>query len=139
MQTRRAGKMTYNSKILKAFESVIKHLETSISALKHNDKDAFSNGVWHAAAELEYTLFLFFLAVGDEHKMSLAKLNPDPKSLQIDQAILKVKELVDKAQNLFRVGDIINAYKSVYLARHYVFRVQESLTKNKHKVGGRKK
>lgn len=124
--------MVSNEKILKTLESAINHLDNSISMLKGKDEDAFSNSIWHVAAELEYALFLFYLAIGNGYNVSPAKLNPEFKVLQMDQAMLKVRELVNEAQKSVRDDDLVNAYKNAYLARHYVFKVQESLTKKKH-------
>lgn len=123
--------MAYNGKILKALESAIKHLEGSMSALKANNGEAFSNNIWHVAAELEYALSMFSLTVGNGHSAFLVKPNPEPKKLQTDQIILKVKDLINEAQTSMKNGDLIGACKNTRLARHYVFEVQEKLTGKK--------
>lgn len=131
--------MTYSDKILMALESATKHLDDSIFALKSGHEDAFSNHVWHVAAELEYALFLLLLTAENEQRAFLSKPNPEPKNLQMEQVILDAKELVGVAQESLKAGDLINAYKSAYLARLHIFKVQESLTKKKREVGKGKK
>jgi len=126
--------MATNDKILKALESALNRLDEAISALKSRDENAFSNGVWHVAAELEYALFLFSLAVGSENSMPVAKLNPEIKNMQMDNIVLKVKELVGEAQKSIMDGQLLNAYRSAYLARHFIFKAQESLNKKKHEA-----
>jgi len=126
--------MTDSDKILEALESTIKHLEGCISALKGCYENVFSDNVWHVAAHLEYALFMLSLNLGNGHTASSVKLNPEPKGLPIEQAMLKVRELVGAAQSFLKAGDLMNAYKNAYLARHYIFKVQESLAKKKHKL-----
>jgi len=131
--------MTYSDKILEALESTIKYLDGCISALKGGYENAFSDSVWHVAAQLEYALFMLSLNLGNGHTASSVKLNPEPKSLPIDQAMLKVKELVGAAQSFLKAGDLVNAYRNAYLASQYIFKVQESLAKKKHKAVKREK
>jgi hypothetical protein len=126
--------MATNDKILKALETALNRLDEAISALKSINENAFSNGVWHVAAELEYALFLFSLAVGSENSMPVAKPNPEIKNMQMDNIVLKVKELVGEAQKSIMDGHLLNAYRSAYLARHFIFKVQESLNKKKHEA-----
>jgi hypothetical protein len=129
--------MITNDKILKALETALNRLDEAISALKSKNENAFSNGVWHVAAELEYALFLFSLAVGSENSMPVDKPNPELKNMQIGNVVLKVKELVSEAQKSIKDGQLLNAYKSAYLARHHIFKVQESLNKKKRETSKR--
>ncbi|MEM3823746.1 MAG: hypothetical protein QXH87_02315 [Candidatus Bathyarchaeia archaeon] len=131
--------MAVNDKILKALERAINHLDNSISALKGKDENAFSSSVWHVAAELEYTLFLLSLAIGNGHDGLTAKLNPEFKDLQTDQVMSKVKDSISEAQKSIREGDLPNAYKNAYLARHFVFKTHESITKKKREDNKGKK
>lgn len=120
--------MTHSGKILGALESAIKYLVNSISALKSVNEEVLSNGVWHVAAELEYALFLLSLTIENGHSTPV-RLNPEPKNLQIDQVLLKVKDLVSEAQKHVKNGDLMNAFRNVRLARRYIFEVQNRLTK----------
>ncbi|MCS7125032.1 MAG: hypothetical protein NZ932_06455 [Candidatus Bathyarchaeota archaeon] len=131
--------MALAERISRALLSVLDYLNKSISNFKNEDEKAFFSDVWHVAAELEYTLFLLSLIVGNENNTSQTKLNHELKSLPTDQVMLKVKDLVSEAQESIRNGDFMKAYKSAYLARHYVFRVQESLTEKKRETDRGKK
>ncbi|MEM0058230.1 MAG: hypothetical protein QXG58_06675 [Candidatus Bathyarchaeia archaeon] len=127
--------MTFNEKISLALLSALNHLNKSISALKRGDENAFSNDVWHVAAELEYALFLFSLMLGEGRSVPASKLNPDPKNLPTEAIMLRVRELIEEAQGFLKVGSLSNALRSTYLARHYLFKVQEGLSGKKHGVG----
>lgn len=130
--------MSFNDKISKALASTLTYLDKAVSALRKGDENAFSNDVWHVAAELEYALFLFLLAFGDERNTQRPKPNPETINPSTDRVILKIRELVEGAQNFLMEGDLSNAHKHVYLARHYMFKVQESLDKKKTRSTGRK-
>jgi len=139
VQKAELGMMTSSDKILEVLEFTIKYLDGCISALKGGYENAFSDNVWHVAAQLEYALFMLSLNLGNGHTASSVKLNPEPKGLPINQTMLKVKELVNAAQSFLEAGDLVNAYRIAYLARHYIFKVQESLVKKKHKAVKREK
>ncbi len=126
--------MIANDKILKALESALNHLKLSTSALKNSDENAFSNSVWHVAAELEYALFLFSLAFGNNYDTLKVKPNPEPKNLQFDSVIGEVENLLEEAKKLTSSGNLLDAYKSAYMARHRVFKVQEILAKKKREM-----
>lgn len=129
--------MALNEKISRTLLSALNHLNKSISALKEGDENAFSNDVWHVAAELEYALFLFSLMLGEDRSVPASKPNPDPKNLPTDAIMSRVKELIQEAQGFLKVGSLLNAHKSVYLARHYLFKVQEGLSRKKQGVAWR--
>ncbi|MGB9683958.1 MAG: hypothetical protein ACPL1Z_03395 [Candidatus Bathyarchaeales archaeon] len=126
--------MIANDKILKALESALNHLKLSTSALKSRDENAFSNSVWHIAAELEYALFLFSLTFGNKHDTLKVKLNPEPKNLQFDNVMAEVENLLEEAKKLISSRNLLDAYKSAYMARHRVFKVQEILAKKKREM-----
>ncbi|MEM2338015.1 MAG: hypothetical protein QXP06_05375 [Candidatus Bathyarchaeia archaeon] len=131
--------MSSIDKISKALKSAISYLDNSILSLRNKDENAFSNSVWHVAAELEYALFLFSITLGNGHNVSIAKSNPEVKSIQMDQVMLKVKGLISEAEESIGKGELSDAYKNVYLARHYVFNVQENLTKKKNETNKKEK
>ncbi|MBX5321792.1 MAG: hypothetical protein QHH12_03300 [Candidatus Bathyarchaeota archaeon] len=126
--------MIANDKILKALESALNHLKLSTSALKSRDENTFSNNVWHIAAELEYALFLFSLAFGNKHDTLKVKLNPEPKNLQFGSLMVEVEDLLEEAKKLISSRNLLDAYKSAYMARHRVFKVQEILAKKKREM-----
>ncbi|MGQ9538687.1 MAG: hypothetical protein ACUVTE_03775 [Candidatus Bathycorpusculaceae bacterium] len=126
--------MITNDKILKTLESALNHLKLSTSNLKSRDENAFSNSVWHVAAELEYALFLFSLTVENKHDTLKVKLNPEPKNLQFDKVMVEVEDLIEEAKKSTGNGNLLEAYKSVYTARHRIFKVQEILAKKKREM-----
>jgi hypothetical protein len=126
--------MVANDKILKALGSALNHLKLSTSALKSRDENAFSNSIWHVAAELEYVLFLFSLTVGNRHDSLKVKLNPESKNLQFDNLMAEVEDLLEEAKNSISNGLLLEAYKGVYTARHRIFKVQEILAKKKREM-----
>lgn len=126
--------MVANDKILKALGSALNHLKLSTSALKSRDENAFSNSIWHVAAELEYALFLFSLTVGNRHDSLKVKLNPESKNLQFDNLMAEVEDLLEEAKNSISNGNLLEAYKGVYTARHRIFKVQEILAKKKREM-----
>lgn len=126
--------MIANDKILKALESALNHLKLSTSSLKNSDENAFSNSLWHVAAELEYALFLFSLAFENKHDTSKVKPNPEPRNLQFNSVMGEVENLLEEAKKLISTGNLLEAYKSAYVARYRVFKVQEILAKKKREM-----
>lgn len=126
--------MIVKDKILKALESALNHLKLSTLALKNRDENAFSNSVWHVAAELEYALFLFSLTFGNKYDELKIKVNPESKNLQFDSVMAEVEDLLEEAEKLIGNGNLLDAYKSAYMARHRVFKVQEILAKKKREM-----
>jgi hypothetical protein len=126
--------MIANDKILKVLESALNHLKLSTSALKNRDENAFSNSVWHVAAELEYALFLFSLAFRNKHDELKIKINPESKNLQFGSVMTEVEDLLEEAKKSIDNGNLLDAYKSAYIARHRVFKVQEVLAKKKREM-----
>jgi|YelNatPaOPRAMG01_1025707.scaffolds.fasta_scaffold00379_17 hypothetical protein len=129
--------MSFNDKILKALSSTLTYLDKAVSALRKGDENAFSNDMWHVAAELEYALFLFLLTLeGSGQNIQRLKPNSETINPPVGDVMLKVKELVEESQNFLMKGDFSNAYRCVYLARHYIFKVQESLDKKTTRARG---
>ncbi|MEM2250283.1 MAG: hypothetical protein QXR79_03405 [Candidatus Bathyarchaeia archaeon] len=124
--------MATNDKILKALESATSHLGKSTSALSSGDENSFTKHFWHVAAELEYALFLFSLIFQEENvDKSKWKPNPDFKRDNIDGILAEICGLLDNARKFLTSGKLLDAYKGVYVARHCVFAVEESLAKKK--------
>lgn len=125
--------MVTNEKLLKALESATHHLESSLSVLSRDDK-AFADSVWHVAAELEYALFLLSLMFKGEVDSSKWKPNPEVKKLGVNEMLIMVRALLDKSKKSLIGDDLMGAYKCAYMARHYVFRIQEDFARNKRKA-----
>ncbi len=120
--------MAANEKTLKALESATRYLEGSLSALG-KDKEAFANGIWHVAAELEYALFLFSLMFKGECDTSKWKPNPETRKIGVDEILATVRKLLEESKKALIDKDLTDAYKCAYMARHYVFRIQEDFAR----------
>lgn len=124
--------MVSNDKILKALESATNYLEKSISSLSKGDKSSFEKYFWHVAAELEYALFMLSLTFQEENlDKSKLKSNPDIKSYDAYNVLVEIHELLDNAKRLLSNCELLDAYKSVYAARHNVFAVNEFFAKKR--------
>jgi hypothetical protein len=123
--------MVSNDKILRALESATSYLKKSISALKSGNENSFTEHFWHVAAELEYALFMFSLIFKEEIDKSKWKPNPEMKRDNVNDVLAEVRSLLDNAKKFLASGKVLNAYKSVYVARHCVFAVEENLAKKK--------
>lgn len=126
--------MAANEKMLKALKNAKTHLENSIKASKGNDEVSFDKTLWEAAAELEYALFLFSIKFQEEIDTSEWKLNPEPKAIEVSPLLTEAQNLLEKAEKGIVNGKLLDAYKSAYVARHYMLKVQENLAKKKREA-----
>ncbi|MGB9853932.1 MAG: hypothetical protein ACPLRY_03885 [Candidatus Bathyarchaeales archaeon] len=125
--------MATNEKLLKALGSATRYLEGSLSTLSKDEK-ASADGVWHVAAELEYALFLFSLMFKGEVDTSKWKPNPEAKRLGADEMLTTVRKLLDESKKALVDDDLMDAYKCAYMARHYVFSIQEDFARKKREA-----
>jgi len=125
--------MAINEKISKSLKSATTHLENAILALNKKDEDSFADSLWHVAAELEYTLFLFSITFQNEKDLSKWKPNPEPK-IETSSTLMEVQNLLNEAEKFIMNEKLLDAYKSAYDARHYVLKAQEDLTRKKRKM-----
>jgi len=126
--------MEASEKILKALKSAATYLENSVSAFKKEDENSFADSIWHVAAELEYALFLFSITIKNESGMSKWKPNPEQKEIKTDQVLDAVQNLLSESEKCMMNKKLLDAYKSVHNARHYVLRVQEDHAKRKREA-----
>ena len=126
--------MMINEKVSNALKSAATHLENAILALNKKDENSFADSLWHVAAELEYALFLFLITFSDEINLSSWKRNPEPKKIETASMLAEVKNLLDEAERLVANERLLDAYKSAYVAKHYVLKVQEDLAKRKREI-----
>jgi hypothetical protein len=132
--------MAANEKILKALKSAITHLDNSILAMdKKEDNSLLEDNVWHAAAELEYVLFLFSITVQNEIDKSKWKLNPKLKKVEVGPTLVTVQDLLNEAEKCIKNEKLLDAYKSAYIARHYMLKVQKDFVKKKREALKKKK
>jgi len=126
--------MTANEKTLKALKSATNHLENLMLALDKKDESSFIDSLWHVAAELEYALFLFSVTFQGESDTSRWKPNPELKNVDTEQFLAEARNFLSEAETYLLNGKLMDAYKNAYIARHYIFKVQEDLAKKKREA-----
>ena len=132
--------MAANEKILKALKSAMTHLDNSMLAIdKKEDDSLLEDSVWHVAAELEYALFLFSITVQNEIDKSKWKLNPKLKKVEVGPTLVTVQNLLNEAEKCIENEKLLDAYKSAYIARHYMLKIQKDFTKKKREALKKKK
>lgn len=131
---KRVETMTTEDKILKSLESAMIYLENSKLAVNKKDESALADDVWHVAAELEYTLFLFSITVQDENDKSKWKVNPKSKKLEVSPTLITVRDLLGKAETSIKNKKLLDAYKRAYVARHHILRLQKDFAKKKREA-----
>ena len=132
--------MAANEKILKALKSAMTHLDNSMLAIDKKEGDSLlDDSVWHVAAELEYALFLFSITVQNEIDKSKWKLNPKLKKVEVGPTLVTVQDLLNEAEKCMTSEKLSDAYKSAYIARHYVLKVQKDFAKKKREALKKKK
>jgi len=123
--------MAIDEKILSSLKSAIEYLENSAIALDKKDRDVLTDSIWHVAAELEYALFLLSIIMQNEIKALKPKSDLESKKADVDSALFDVKNLLNEAMKFFLSRRLQDAYRSAYVARHYVFKIMEDLAKKK--------
>jgi len=131
--------MAANEKILKALKSAITHLDNSMLTMDKKDDNSVADSVWHTAAELEYALFLFSITVQDEIDKTKWKLNPKLRKVEVGPMLVAVQDLLDKAEKCVTNENLLDAYKSAYIARHFILKLQKDFTRKKREALKKKK
>jgi len=131
--------MATDEKILKALQSAITHLKNSISVVDEKGKNPIEDNVWHAAAELEYALFLFSVKVDNEIDKSKWKLNPKHKKAEVGPTLIKAQDLLKEAEKHFKNEELIDAYRNASICRHYILKVQKDFAKKRREELKKKK
>lgn len=126
--------MMIDEKVSNALKSASTHLENAILALDRKDENSFADCLWHVAAELEYTLFLFSITLQYEGNLLGWKRKPELEKTETDSMLAEVRSLLSEAERLAMNERLLDAYKSAYLAKHYLFKVQEGLAKKKREM-----
>jgi len=131
--------MTANRKMLKALKSAITYLDSSMLAMDKKNDNLLMDSVWHAAAELEYALFLFSMTAQNEIDKSKWKLNPKLKKVEVGPTLVTVQDLLNEAEKCIENEKLLDAYKSAYIARNYMLKVQKDFAKKKREALKKKK
>ena len=135
----RVEAMTANRKMLKALRSAITYLDNSMLAKDKKNDDLLKDSIWHAAAELEYTLFLFSMTVQNEIDKSKWKLNPRLRKVEVGPTLVTVQDLLNDVEKCIKNEKLLDAYKSAYVARSYMLKVQKDFAKKKREALKKKK
>jgi hypothetical protein len=128
------GTMAIDEKILSSLKSAITYLENSTIAIDKKDEHMLTDSIWHVAAELEYALFLLSIKAQNGIKAPKPKSDLDSKKADFDSALVDVKNFLNEAEKFFLSRRLQDAYKSAYVARHYVSKITEDLAKKKLEI-----
>jgi len=126
--------MAANKKILKALKSAITYVDSSMPAMDKKDENSLTDSIWHVAAELEYVLFLFSITVKDKVDKSKWKLNPKLKKAELGPTLVTVQDLLNEAEKCTKNEKLLDAYRSAYIARHYILKVQKEFARKKREA-----
>ena len=136
---KRVDTMTTNKKMLKSLKSAVNYLDNSMLAMDKKDDNLLADSVWHLAAELEYALFLFSITVQNEIDKSKWKLNTKLKKVEVGPTLVTVQDLLIEAEKCVKNKKLLDAYKSAYIARNYILKVQKDFAKKKREALKKKK
>jgi len=120
--------MEKQKSITEALRSATSHLENSIKALMNKDENRVIVSVWKAAADLEYTNFLFSIT-RDKPRNSSWKLDVRSKQVEIGTLLMSAQNLIKKAKNDLDADGYLEAYKKTWMARGYLLKVSDVLQK----------
>jgi hypothetical protein len=105
-----------------------------MQALNKRDENLFDGNLWHAAAELEYALFLFSIMFQNESSLLKWKPNAELKKTESGPTLIEAQNLLNKAEKFMVNEKLLDAYKSASIARHYMLKVHEDLAKKKREA-----
>ncbi|MEM3055580.1 MAG: hypothetical protein QXM52_07755, partial [Candidatus Bathyarchaeia archaeon] len=60
--------------------------------------------------------------------------NPEVRKLGANEMLTMVRELLDESKKALVSNELMGAYRCAYMARHYVFRIQEDFARKKREV-----
>jgi hypothetical protein len=126
--------MEQQKSIIEALTSAISHLENSMKALANRDENRVMASVWKAAADLEYTNFLFSIT-RDKPKSSSWKLDLRSKQVEIGPLLVSAQDLIKEAKNDLDADGLLEAYKKTWMARGYLLKVSGILQKAQKNQG----
>jgi hypothetical protein len=125
-----AERLIYTYKMAKAFASCEAYLEKSMAALERGRGEP-DNFMWHAAAELEYVLFLFSLKDANENvplKWKTESLSGRGSAAKLLSA---VQSLVARSKETIALGNWRQARRYAYSARNILLRIQREHSKKR--------
>lgn len=122
--------LAYTEKAVKALVSCEVHLGKSISALDSSSEE-FDNLIWHAAAELEYALFLFSLKGSEDDVTLIGKAESRYRSDSTAERLDTVQTLIAQSKKSIDAGDWLRAHKCAYDGSNILLRIQRERAKKK--------
>jgi hypothetical protein len=122
--------LAYGEKIAKALISCEAYLDKSIAALKSACEE-LDSWTWHAAAELEYALFLFSLRNADEDVTLKWRAESPEGSRSPAELLNTVQNLVVHSRESAASGSWLQARKYAYAARNVLLRIQREYARKK--------
>ena len=122
--------LAYSEKIVKALTSCEAYLAKLIPASKNTCEES-DNWMWHAAAELEYALFLFSLKSPDEDVALNWKTGSRDRSDSTAKLVETVQNLVIRSKESTMTGDWLQARRCAYAAADILLRIQREHSRKK--------
>ena len=123
--------MATDEKISKGLKSAVTYLENSVRALNKKDESSLMGSVWHVAAELEYALFMFSMALEEGKDKPKWRSNPRLKKVGVGSTLVMVKDLLEEVDNHMKERNLLKAYRKTDVARRYILKVQRDFAKKR--------
>jgi len=114
-------------KVSEALKNAVSSLEDAIKACIDGEDDTFKNKVWHAAAEVEYAVFLLSLVQGTENELWKNGIK-QPANLNIGSALAMAQDNLLEAEHKLE-NDQAEAYRFAWIARGLMLTVQDGMEK----------
>lgn len=128
-------RLVYTEKTAKAFASCEAYLEGAMAALK-GGRGELDNLMWHAAAELEYVLFLFSLKDADEKFPLKWKTESLSEGASAAKLLSEVQDLVARSKETIAFGNWRRARRYAYSARNILLKIQRVHSRKKRESSG---
>ncbi len=126
--------MSANTRILKALKFATTELGSSLESGDKKADNPLEDIVWHAAAEVEYALFIFSISTEEEIKKSKWKIDPSLKKAEVEPILAEAQNLLEEAEKHVKNENLLDAYKDASIARDYLLRVQKRFTKKRREA-----
>jgi hypothetical protein len=126
----KVDELVYSEKIAKALASCEAYLEKSIAALKSECEESDSC-MWHAAAELEYALFLFSLKGSDDDVALNWKTGSHDRGGSPAKLLNTVQNMLVQSKESIAAGNWLQARKYAYAAGNILLGIQREHSRKK--------
>jgi hypothetical protein len=123
--------MAYDKEIVQSLDSSMSYVKESFRILGTAPLKEFDVCVWHAAAELEYALFLFSLKIQDENVTKGWKPNRSRRKDDAATLLKAAQESLSRSQESVCAEEWLKAYRNAFAARHLLLWVQKDLAKKR--------